>query len=827
MSMLTEQQAILYLFEYHFGHWKNKKIVLYGNYETASLIMTHFEEYHILGRISLHDDDSLRITFREASQADVIIVINKENGMQQAFNDIYFWCKKLHMPIYGLNGKNLLESLCYSRIESPRSLKFREQFCDCLDDNFALYGKGPIARSILESLPEFNIVGLLDKNEDSGEQYGKKFLTYEEVIRKDVSKIIVAAKEENQIFIFNRIKKFCERNSIGIYNVSGEDLFVRFRQNQGENIHEVVSSVDEKYCREKIDISEVVIFSILDILIMRKVMNEDDIIILLEERAKKLNKFDPIIFKIRKELQTKEKIESIYELYGAIFNKFEIEKFDIEQLINIELSIQKDVLTKRTKMIELYKYAISQKKEIYLVEDSILPKGFWMAVLDEFEISEYRQIYLSNEYGCSIGTGLINIIKRNLGDKTFVYFGRKQEFSGLKINENVIEIPSALELLSKSSYAEMRFYPTNINERTMLGLFLTRSFSNPFELCNTDGRRKVVNFDDFIYLFISPLIVNYVLWLVNILKREKFDGVLFAARDGYFFNKMYEWLKTNDIEDTFPPNIYFYTSRKAAGNAAIDSEEIISRIFALPYKDSPETVLKKKLQVEDDEIIEYQKTGARNLIEYALLHKKLIYEKSRKQRKNYLSYAKKLKLKENGKYAFFDLGTSGTTLLFLRKIMPFELIGTAFFWYDVFDGEKRELPIQPMYLNSQIDDTNSYNYMIKNEYLQEQYVFLEPIMTSLEPSVFGFDENGKPIFESEPRTILEKERVKRAQDIIMNYFIEFMQYYYIKDVPIGSFYVEQFFTLKDMKYTNESCKELDGYFNRDDLGASKVEIKRR
>lgn len=55
--------------------------------------MTHFEEYHILGRISLHDDDSLRITFREASQADVIIVINKENGMQQAFNDIYFWCK--------------------------------------------------------------------------------------------------------------------------------------------------------------------------------------------------------------------------------------------------------------------------------------------------------------------------------------------------------------------------------------------------------------------------------------------------------------------------------------------------------------------------------------------------------------------------------------------------------------------------------------------------------------------------------------------------------------------------------------------------------------
>ena len=46
--MLTEQQAILYLFEYHFGHWKNKKIVLYGNYETASLIMTHFEEYHIL-----------------------------------------------------------------------------------------------------------------------------------------------------------------------------------------------------------------------------------------------------------------------------------------------------------------------------------------------------------------------------------------------------------------------------------------------------------------------------------------------------------------------------------------------------------------------------------------------------------------------------------------------------------------------------------------------------------------------------------------------------------------------------------------------------------
>lgn len=138
------------------------------------------------------------------------------------------------------------------------------------------------------------------------------------MIRKDVSKIIVAAKEENQIFIFNRIKKFCERNSIGIYNVSGEDLFVRFRQNQREDIHEVVASVDEKYCREKIDISDVVIFSILDVLIMRKVMNEDDIIILLEERAKKLNKFDPIIFKIRKELQTKEK-KKVFMNYMVLF----------------------------------------------------------------------------------------------------------------------------------------------------------------------------------------------------------------------------------------------------------------------------------------------------------------------------------------------------------------------------------------------------------------------------------------------------------------------------------------------------------------------------
>ena len=97
--MLTEQQAILYLFEYHFGHWKNKKIVLYGNYETASLIMTHFEEYHILGRISLHDDDSLRITFREASQADVIIVINKENECNKLLM-IYIFGVKSYICLY-------------------------------------------------------------------------------------------------------------------------------------------------------------------------------------------------------------------------------------------------------------------------------------------------------------------------------------------------------------------------------------------------------------------------------------------------------------------------------------------------------------------------------------------------------------------------------------------------------------------------------------------------------------------------------------------------------------------------------------------------------
>lgn len=807
-------------------------MVLYGDSHLIELLIHRFQNFRFLGVLCLDNSISepalLPITLDEAQEADLIIIIERKSSIQDAFNNLFHWAKKHNIFIYDISGQNLYETLKYTRIEDKYISNFRKHFIDYIDQKIVIYGKGKKAQQIITGLTEFNIIGILDKDETEGYFYGKPILKYEDAYQLESAIIIIAAKKENMLLIYERIKLLEKIHLIPIFCDNGirAQEYIETKMYLPKPEHPYFS-VNEDYFKEHIHKHDVIIFSLFEVLFLKKTLTLNDFFILLEREFSNYYLHGNDIVTLRKNYLC-DYTKNIYDIYNEIQTLTGISDDIKQKLLDIEIDLQNKILVQRNAVFALLDYAIIQYKEIYLIEDTELPSSIWNNILKAHNITAYKKMYLSNEYKTSKNSGLYQIIKEDLGKKRALHIGvskYKDCYPAIDSGINALAICDTIELLSLSHYADLRLMPTNINERFMLKLFAIKMFDNPFILYQSKGKVTITNFYDYIYAFIAPIIVSYIPWLVNMLKEEHFDGILFASRDGYLIAQLYNKFKEKFDYLELPEGIYFYTSRKAASNAALKTDADICRLFALPYEDNPEIILKDKFGFSPEEILDFNTSGASNLIEYALLHKEIIFKRSKEFRRNYRKYIKNIGIKDNGKYAFFDLGTSGTTLLYLKKFVSFSIIGMPFFWYDVPDDEKKMLPISPMYLDYSFAEYDSYHSYILNHYMLDHYVFLEPLITSLEPSLKGFNTDGYPIFASEDRSNEELERIKVAKKAIEDYYQDYIDNLYVLDSQTNLEFIQQLFIMGNSEYTDIRCKMLDNYFNRDDLGAQKIKIQ--
>lgn len=73
--------------------------------------------------------------------------------------------------------------------------------------------------------------------------------------------------------------------------------------------------------------------------------------------------------------------------------------------------------------------------------------------------------------------------------------------------------------------------------------------------------------------FFAPIMTAFLLWILRVIYREKFDEVLFSSRDGYLVYKLYSKMcRKWDLD--LPKGIYFYTSRKLAMLSGFPDEKI-------------------------------------------------------------------------------------------------------------------------------------------------------------------------------------------------------------------------------------------------------------
>ena len=667
---------------------------------------------------------------------------------------------------------------------------FKTHFDKCKKNSIVLYGSAHKVGVLIHALTDYHIVGILCDDYDAKwaeerMEYGSMPIwSYEDAVANQADIIIAAVSPNRFADIYNKVYNLCSKNAMSLFGANGEDLFEKFGTVKTEIIADSYFDFGEEDMLKAINKNEVICFSIFDVLLMKKSLLDAD------------NK----------------KIIEKWKNKGMTY-------FDAEEALTVP----------RKKMVEIFGYAVEQKKIIYLILEKKMPLEIIEKLFFKYNIIGYKKICICAGANKEEIIELLCNIKNIEGKEACLYIGSNyiadSNFTSTT-GFDYIKIKSARDMLAISSYASIRTMLKTVNERSMVGIMAADMFNNPFSLHKRyNGRIEVADIKKFTKFFIAPLITAMVLWIAEISKKKGFDEILFASRDGFLIEKLYNKLRLKKEFEGIPAGRYFLISRRAASNAAIMTENDLERLFSLPYKDTPKKVLIDKFGFDDRELLS-EEEDYQNMLQYALQHKRLIMDKSEKLRNNFIKYIYNQELDVNRKYGFYDMVSSGTSQYFLQKIFPADIEGVYLCWYDRGDMAMRHMPITAMYVNNRVAPDNSFSEYIEGGYVYQNYAFLELLLSSPDSSLREFGEEGNPIYLDEVRETKYIDMLQSSQGAIEDFFDEYINNMYVKKQRINADVVDELFRYSSAVYTNVNILEFEDLVNHDDFGLQDVKIDR-
>ena len=426
-----------------------------------------------------------------------------------------------------------------------------------------IYGTGINAEAIVENCVNYHIVGLMDAAKTGQKMWGLQVLSEEQILERKVSKIVVVARPTVHSIIYKRIESFVKENGIAVYDIYGNDLSKKQTIIEEDNDYFHVSYED---LWKQIEAHDVISFDIFDTLLCRKsylpqdvfeLMNSDDV----------LQDFPTIRVEATKSLES---VANIYEIYDRIGEKCKLTEKEVDTLLHTEIEKEKQVLCIRQRMVDCLNHCIETGKEVYLVSDMYMPKALLEEILFEKGIKGYKKLFVSCEYGVSKESGLFEILKSQLENKTCLHIGdnHKSDYICAKAaGIDAFEILSPIRMMEISTYRSLLIYTNSLMERTLLGMIMSQVFNDPFSLHLSKGKPMMDSNYKWGYIFIAPLVVAFTLWLINNVKGKEDSVLLFAARDGFLFQKVYKKIKETLKIECLPSDRYLLISRKSIQSA--------------------------------------------------------------------------------------------------------------------------------------------------------------------------------------------------------------------------------------------------------------------
>lgn len=634
----------------------------------------------------------------------------------------------------------------------------RQIFHRYKEDKIAVYGLGAETERVLAELgQEFQIIGLLDGYQDSGNLFGKPIISVEQAIEAQVKLILVAARPGSCKAIAKRIGNICVANQIDLFDVRGNDLCrickssYNFAGQKGMTKQEVW---------KKIEAADVISFDLFDTLIMRRILFSADVFELVEDKLRQqgiwIEEFSKKRMKSEKEL-SKYRAPTLTEIYSYMKETYGLSCLKTEEAALLEWQTDCELAVPRKEVCEIFEAANRLGKKVYIVSDSYYSKEQLEILIKHCGIRQYTDVFVSCQYGMGKTQGLFEQFKMLTQGDSYLHIGDDAvadiESAG-KDQIKTVQLSSGIDLLEMCGYMGLWDYMDYLSTRIKIGMFVANIFNSPFQFEETGNRIRIDRAFDIGYLFFAPLISDFVIWFYRQVEKEQIGNIFFCARDGYLIKKMYDEIGTRGT------SIYFLTSRTAAIRAGVKTKEDIRYVEKMKFSGTLKEQLWERFGIDIDGDSEKTEKKGNRLSDYS----QEILERAEKHRKAYDVYIDSLNLGE-GDIAFFDFVAKGTSQMYLGRLLKNHLRGFYFLQLDTDSMKKYGLDIVPFY--SEEERSSSVIF--------DDYYILETMLTAPMPSIKEFDENGNPIYAEETRTEESIECFEEMQEGVRDYFKTYLK----------------------------------------------------
>ena len=619
----------------------------------------------------------------------------------------------------------------------------------------AVYGLKLNAQAVALKFPE-SVACFLDRDLQTGFFCNRPVVRLEDLPKYDIHAVVIAASLPAEPYIYERINGFCDSYCIKIYG-----LYSGILENGrlGRIFSDKLPQKDK--LQKAISTHEVISFDIFDTLLMRRVLYPTDVFDIVEYRLHKHGVDVPGFKNYRMQA---ERGDSPHKDFAAIYRTLSKmlgwTEAQMSLAMHEELEAERQVILPRPGMAELLSYAHDMGKQVLLVSDMYLSPEFLQELLSTHGFTEYDELYVSADRGTGKGEQLFELVRKEHPAKSYLHIGDNATLDGWSACVHGVDawlLPSGLQMLRSTEAGKMLPLVENINDRLLLGLFTAQAYGNPFIL--RSGLRHVTDVPQFALLFLAPLAAQYVLWLLQQAKANHFEAILFAARDGCLFSRLYqEAIETMGLTGV-PQGKYFYCSRKLCISACLQDEmslEWMREILA----GQTHHFLREAFGFVPKDGNEPPTWGENPDLIWAdvLNQKESLFAHSAAIRQGYECYIAEQGLRRDGHYAFADLCSQGTTQCALTHSVLPKLYGLIFARY--MSGSAVTMGRMETFL-PQAD----WHMLANNVF---EFIFSSP-----EPSAASVDADGNIIFEEEDRSEYELELIKNSQEEIVDFCREF------------------------------------------------------
>lgn len=593
---------------------------------------------------------------------------------------------------------------------------------------------------------------------------------------------------------FIKMMDYCERYGAGIYDERGRNLLDVCNRARLKSVSEKENILKE------IEKYDYISFDIFDTLLTRKVLLPEDVFELTSQRMAKGSGCISHFVEKRKEVQDEFGLSNpnIYDIYKRLRKKYRIKNEVANQYLKMEIAIEKEVLTVRSDILEIYNKCLEMGKKVFLISDMYISSEIMKDILSDKGIEGYSGLYISCDSKKLKLQGLFEQYRLDIGGVQCLHIGDHRIHDGICAELAGIRyclIDSCYKKAMDLGYKNCIENAHSLEERVMLGMIISKMLNSPFVDINRKGQVGIDSDYDYAYFFCAALMIRFTVWIYHEIEAGGFDEVLFCSRDGFLIMKMYRKLIQKLQSMDVPWGRYFYTSRKAAVMTCINNEAFINMLIDISDKMTPRKIMAERFGLSESQILKYDEEKYGDSIhKYVWDHAPAIFKRSEKAKLNYYKYMGHIGLQIGGKYALMDFVSSGTTQKSLCKIVPFQLSGLFAGWNGSED--MKEIGVHALFSG-------------QGSVFMRRYKFVETFMTCMEPSLSHFDDQGNPVFSKQDRNEKELVYVKEMQQACLDYLDELMQLTDINEKNITNVFADSVFALSENAYVKDRNSVLN------------------